>query len=52
MKNKKLLTGNYWLISSGIENYGSSVQFNYDVYVKENYTTKLDVKPVFTISKY
>lgn len=52
MKNKKLLIGNYWLINSGIENYGSSVQFNYDVYVKENYTTKLDVKPVFTISKY
>ena len=52
MKNKSSLIGNYWLISSGIDNYGSSVQFNYDVFVMENYTSKLDVKPVFTISKY
>ena len=39
-------------INSGVDNRGSSVQFNYNVYIKEEYTTKLDVKPVFTISKY
>ena len=52
IKNKTALIGNYWLINSGIDNRGSSVQFNYNVYVKEEYTTKLDVKPVLTISKY
>ena len=52
IKNKTVLIGNYWLINSGVDNRGSSVQFNYNVYIKEEYTTKLDVKPVFTISKY
>lgn len=52
IKNKTVLIGNYWLINSGVDNRGSSVQFNYNVYIKEEYTSKLDVKPVFTISKY
>lgn len=52
IKNKTVLIGNYWLINSGVDNRGSSVQFNYNVYIKEEYTTKLDIKPVFTISKY
>lgn len=49
--NKSLLRGNYWLISNGIEGLGSSVQFNSDVFVKEDFTSKLDVMPVFTFSK-
>ena len=52
VKNKSILKGNYWIINNGIEEFGSSVLYSGNVYVKENFVNKLDIKPVFTISKY
>ncbi len=52
LKNKSILKGNYWLISLGENGKGSSVQYDYNVYVLEEFTSKLDVKPVITILKY
>lgn len=50
--NKSLLNGNYWLINLGEDDKGSSVQYSYDVYILEDFTNKLDVKPVITLLKY
>ena len=52
VKNKSILKGNYWIINNGIDDFGSSVLYNSNVYVKEKFVNKLDIKPVFTISKY
>ena len=52
VKKRSELNGNYWLISLGEKDKGSSVQYNYDVYIREELTTKLDVKPVITMLKY
>lgn len=52
ISNKELLKGNYWAIDSVIDGRGSSIQFNYDFYVNEDFKNKLDLKPVITILKY
>ena len=52
VKKHSILNGNYWLMSLGENGKGSSVQYDYNVYVLEEFTSKLDVKPVITILKY
>lgn len=49
---RSVLNGNYWLMSLGENNKGSSVQYDYNVYILEDFTSKLDVKPVITLLKY
>lgn len=52
VKKHSILNGNYWLMSLGENGKGSSVQYDYNVYILEDFTSKLDVKPVITILKY
>ena len=51
IKNKEIINGNYWAINSYEEDKGSSVQYSYDFYIKEDYVNKLDIKPVIVIEK-
>lgn len=52
VNNHSVLNGNYWLMDLGNDDKGSSVQYSYDVYILEEFTNKLDVKPVISILKY
>ncbi len=49
--NKKIIDGNYWAINSYKLDYGSSVQYNYDFYILEDLTKKLDIRPIIQITK-
>lgn len=50
-KNRRVLNGNYWAINSYSKDKGSVVQGNYEYYILENPTSKLDIKPVILIEK-
>ena len=50
-KDRKVINGNYWAINSYEKDKGSSIQYNYDFYILENLTNKLDVKPVIILAK-
>lgn len=51
LKDNYLANQTYWSMNSYLEDYGSSIQDNYEYYIKENLTSKLEVKPVITILK-
>ena len=51
LDEKSIINGNYWSINSYNEDYGSSIQYNYEFYILEKLTNKIDVKPVITIMK-
>ena len=51
LDKKDVINGNYWAINSYTNDKGSSVQYNYEFYILEDYTKKLDVKPIITIKK-
>lgn len=51
IKNKSFLKGKYWSINSYQLDKSSTIQSNGEIYILENPTNKLDVKPVITISK-
>ena len=50
-KNKNVLNGNYWAINSYSMDNGSSIQYNGDFYIYENFTHKKDIKPVIKLKK-
>lgn len=50
-KDKKVINGNYWAINTYENDKGSSIQFNYDFYILEDLTNKLDIKPVIMLRK-
>lgn len=50
-KNKENLKGNYLSLNSMEYGKVSSIQYNFDYYVLENITNKLDIKPVIIIDK-
>lgn len=43
--------GNYWMINLFSDGYGTSMQRNGDMFVKEKLTNKLDIRPVITLSR-
>ena len=49
--NRDLLNGNYWALNSYEFDKGSSIQPNYDFYILEDLTSKLDAKPVMVLKK-
>ena len=51
LDNKKPISGNYWAINAYANDKGSSIQYNYEFYILEDYTKKLDVKPIIIIKK-
>ena len=51
IKDKDILDGNYWSLNSYKDEKGSSVSYNYEFYILEDYTNKLDVKPIISIEK-
>lgn len=50
MSNINLINGNYWMMN-GNYLYGFSVQKSYDIYIKENLNSLLDIKPVIKIKR-
>jgi hypothetical protein len=50
-KNKEVLGGNYWSINSINYKNGTSILNNFDYYILENPTNKLDIKPVIIVNK-
>lgn len=50
-KDKKVINGNYWAINTYVNDKGSSIQYNYDFYILEDLTNKLDIKPVIILRK-
>lgn len=50
-KNKESLNGYYWSINSIELGYATSILYNYDYYILENKTNKLDVRPVIILNK-
>ena len=49
--NTKILNGNYWAINSYVYGKGSSIQDNGEIYIMEELSKLLDVKPVITLKK-
>ena len=50
-KNKESLNGYYWSINSIELGSATSILYNYDYYILENKTNKLDVRPVIILNK-
>jgi len=49
--NKEIIDGNYWAINSYEQDKGSSTQYGYEFYILEDYTNKLDIKPIIMLEK-
>lgn len=49
--NRDLIDGNYWALNSYEIGKGSSIQRNYEFYILEDFTSKLDAKPVIVLKK-
>ncbi len=51
LNDKKSISGYYWVINSYEIDKGSSIQYSNEIYILEDLTNKIDVKPVITLVK-